>query len=241
VRFVAAPLFLVACACPASARNDARAVPLGRVARTGPDLWFPSPKLLTTARGLADACVQVALLPDPARRTRGRANPWLAPDLERSPSFAQGIGTVNDHHQLGQSLPAVGDGPAAVESFRAALERDPTLAPARAGLGDALLALGDWAAAAEAYRRALRDEDLATAHRVSAISWPSRRDGLRTRSPSIDAPSSWSSSPKRFPRHERTDRDPALRDLSCAPSDQPAVRPTGMPASARRRLTGRVR
>jgi tetratricopeptide (TPR) repeat protein len=92
-------------------------------------------------------------------QTRG-----LAPDLERSRSLAQGLGTANDYHQLGQSLLAVGDGAAAAESFRAALERDPTLAPARAGLGDALSSLGDRAAAEEAYRRALRDEDLATTH-----------------------------------------------------------------------------
>ena len=92
-------------------------------------------------------------------QTRG-----LAPDLERSRSLAQGIGTATDYHQLGQSLLAVGDAAAAVESFRAALERDPTLAPARAGLGDALSSLGDRAAAEEAYRRALRDEDLVTAH-----------------------------------------------------------------------------
>jgi tetratricopeptide (TPR) repeat protein len=92
-------------------------------------------------------------------QTRG-----LAPDLERSRSLAQVLGTASDYHQLGQSLLAVGDGAAAAESFRAALERDPTLAPARAGLGDALSSLGDRAAAEEAYRRALRDEDLATTH-----------------------------------------------------------------------------
>ena len=91
-------------------------------------------------------------------QTRG-----LAPDLERSRSFAQGIGTANDYDQLGQALLAAGDWPAAVESFRAALERDPTLAPARAGLADALSFLGDWAGAEEAYRRALSDEDMASA------------------------------------------------------------------------------
>jgi len=93
-----------------------------------------------------------------AAQTRG-----LAPDLERSRSFAQGIGTANDYHQLGQSLLAAGDRPAAVESFRAALERDETLAPARAGLADALSFLGDRAGAEEAYRRALRGEDMASA------------------------------------------------------------------------------
>jgi tetratricopeptide (TPR) repeat protein len=91
-------------------------------------------------------------------QTRG-----LAPDLERSRSFAQGIGAANDYHLLGQSQLTAGDWKGAVESFRAALERDPTLAPARAGLGDALSFLGDRVAAEEAYRRALRDEDLATA------------------------------------------------------------------------------
>jgi tetratricopeptide (TPR) repeat protein len=92
-------------------------------------------------------------------QTRG-----LAPDLARSRSLALGLGTAAGYHQLGQSQLAVGDGRAAVESFRAALERDPTLAPARAGLGDALSSLRDWAAAEEAYRLALRDEDLATTH-----------------------------------------------------------------------------
>jgi tetratricopeptide (TPR) repeat protein len=91
-------------------------------------------------------------------QTRG-----LAPDLERSRSFAQGIGAANDHSLLGQSLLAAGDWPGAALSFRAALERDPALATARAGLGDALSILGDRAAAEEAYRRALQDEDIATA------------------------------------------------------------------------------
>ena len=49
-------------------------------------------------------------------QTRG-----LAPDLERSRSFAQGIGGAIDYDQLGQSLLATGDRPAAAESFRAAL------------------------------------------------------------------------------------------------------------------------
>jgi tetratricopeptide (TPR) repeat protein len=91
-------------------------------------------------------------------QTRG-----LAPDLERSRSFARGIGTADDYYQLGQSLLAAGDRPAAIENFRAALVRDPSLAPARAGLGDALSFQGDRVAAEEAYRHALRDEDMATA------------------------------------------------------------------------------
>jgi tetratricopeptide (TPR) repeat protein len=88
----------------------------------------------------------------------------LAPDLERSRSFAQGIGAANDHSLLGQSLLTAGDWQGAAASFRVALERDPDLAHARAGLGDALSMLGDRAAAEEAYRRALQDEDMATAH-----------------------------------------------------------------------------
>jgi len=87
----------------------------------------------------------------------------MAPELERSRSFAQGIGAANDHSLLGQSLLAAGDWQGAVASFRTALERDPALATARAGLGDALSMLGDRAAAEEAYRRALQDEDMATA------------------------------------------------------------------------------
>jgi len=90
-------------------------------------------------------------------------NRGLAPDLERSRSFAQGIGTANDYYQLGQSLLAAGDRSAAVESFRAALARNPTLAPARAGLADALSFLGDRAGAEQAYRQALQGEDSASA------------------------------------------------------------------------------
>ena len=63
-------------------------------------------------------------------QTRG-----LAPDLERSRSFAQGIGAAIDYDQLGQSLLAAGDWPAAAVSFRAALERDPTLAHGARGTG----------------------------------------------------------------------------------------------------------
>jgi tetratricopeptide (TPR) repeat protein len=87
----------------------------------------------------------------------------LAPDLERSRSFAEGIGGANDHALLGRSLLAARDWQGALASFRAALERDPDLPYARAGLGDALAMLGDRAAAEEAYRRALQDEDMATA------------------------------------------------------------------------------
>lgn len=92
-------------------------------------------------------------------QTRG-----LAPELERSRSFALGIGAANDHSLLGQSLLAARDWPGAALSFRAALERDPDHAVARAGLGDALSMVGDRAGAEEAYRRALQVEDLATAH-----------------------------------------------------------------------------
>ena len=95
------------------------------------------------APGRAHACIPVAPLPDPARRTRGSRKPvaWRPISSAVGPSL-EGIGAATDYHQLGQSLLAAGDRPAAVESFRAALERDPTLAPARAGLGGRALVPG---------------------------------------------------------------------------------------------------
>jgi tetratricopeptide (TPR) repeat protein len=117
-------------------------------------------------------------------QTRG-----LAPDLERSRSFAQGLGTANDYHQLGQSLLALGDGP----------RRPRVFGPRWSATRPLRLRAQDWATRSRPWgigRRRRRPIAVRSATRtwprrtmVSAISWPSR-DGRRMRSPSIDAPSS---------------------------------------------------
>jgi len=88
----------------------------------------------------------------------------LAPELERSRSLAQALDLAEDHDVLGWELLAAGDGAAAVESFRAALERDPSHASARVGLGDALFSLGEGQAAEDAYRQVLLETEVAAAH-----------------------------------------------------------------------------